>query len=208
MGILDLILKSKSGVKNLTYEIVERQMSIDDLRYKVRIRKAGQEFYAEVLFQAAQETGDLTFSRFLVLGEKPVLPHFAPSLKEAVDWFIGRKQPKDGYNTIWWGDRFTYVCRLCQAKREVPLRITKVERLTVVKAIPEPQEIVGWRVVEAESELTGKGIPIKKLDDYKTWPVLKWDKFPNQYLCRNCAQKLVAAGRKLETVDCFVFSPD
>lgn len=136
-------------------------MSIDNQRYKVRIRKAGQEFYAEALFQGARETDDLTFSRFLVLEEKPALPHFAPSLKEAMDWFIGRKNPKDGYNTIWRGDRFIYACRLCQAKRVVPLRITTVERLTVVKSIPQPQEIVGWRVVEVESELTGKGIPTK-----------------------------------------------
>jgi hypothetical protein len=208
MGILNLIFKSKSGVKDLNYEISERQMSIDDLRYRVRIRKSGQEFYAEMFFQDAQKTGDLTFGRFLVLEEKPVLPHFAPSLKEAVDWFIGRKAPKDGYNTIWWGDRITYACRLCQAKRVKPLRIAKVERLTVVKSIPQPQEIVGWRVVEVESELTGRGIPTKKLDDYKTWPVLQWDKGPNQYLCWKCAEKLVTAGRERETVDYLVFAPD
>jgi hypothetical protein len=205
MGFSNLFFKSNSGVGELTYEIVERQISIDDQKYKVRIRKAGREYYAEEIFRGAQENGDLTFSRFLMLDENPVLPHFAPSLKETVDWFTGRKQPKDGYNTIWWGERVTFACNLCQAKRVVPLRIAKMERLTVVRSIPEHREIVGWRVVEVESELTGRGIPTKKSSEYKTLPVLKWDKFPNQYLCRNCAEKLAAAGRESEIADYFVF---
>ena len=128
-----------------------------------------------------------------------------PLYRQALDWFTGRKQPKDGYNTIWWGDRFTYECAICQAKRVVPLRITQVERLTVASAIPTDREIVGWRVVEVESELTGKGIPTKKLDDYKTLPVVKWHKFPNRYLCGNCARKLAEVGRESEVADAFVF---
>jgi len=203
MGILDF-LKSKAPEKP-TYEIVERDLSIDSHRYKVRVIKGGREFYAEEHFQEAQNPDDLRFSRFFILEEKPVLPHFAPSLKEAVDWFIGRKHPKDGYNTIWWGDRFTYECAICQAKRQVPLRITRVERLTVTSAIPAPREIVGWRVVEVETELTGKGIPTKKLDGYKTLPVVKWHKFPNRYLCGNCARKLAEVGRESEALDAFVF---
>jgi hypothetical protein len=177
------------------------------LRFEVRIRKAGREFYAEELFQEAQKTGDLTFGRFLVLDENPCLPHFAPSLKQAVNCFTGRYHPKDGYLTVWWGDRFTFACRVCQAKRVVPLRITKVERLTVVKSVPGHQEIVGWRVVEVESELTGKGIPTKILIEHKTLPIIKWDKFPNRYLCHNCAQELADTGRESETADYFVFGP-
>jgi len=80
-----------------------------------------------------------------------------------------------------------------------------VERLTVMSAIPTPREIVGWRVVEVESELTGKGIPTKRLDDYKTLPVVKWDEFPNQYMCGNCARKLAAVGRESEVAEAFVF---
>ncbi len=87
----------------------------------------------------------------------------------------------------------------------VPLRITQVERLTVASAIPTHREIVGWRVVEVESELTGKGIPTKRLDDYKTFPVVKWHKFPNRYLCGNCARKLAEVGRESEAADAFVF---
>ncbi|MFA5109915.1 MAG: hypothetical protein WC443_00765 [Desulfobaccales bacterium] len=180
-------------------------MSVDTRKYKVRVRKAGREYYAEELFQAARNPEDLTFSRFFVLEENPVLPQFSPSLQEAVDWFTGRKHPKDGYLTIWWGDKVTYKCSICGAERVVPLRITKVERLTVVSAIPEHREIVGWRVIEVESELTGTGFPTKKLDMFKTLPVLKWHHCPNQYLCRNCAQNLAGVGREREVADYFVF---
>ncbi len=207
MGILDF-LKSKAPSEEPTYEIIETQLSVNERRYKVRVRRAGREFYAEDLFQEAQDPEDLKFSRFFILDETPALPQFAPSLQEAVDWFTGRKDPKDGYNTIWWGDKVTFTCAVCQAKRTVPLQISKVERLTVVGTIPVHREIVGWRVVEVESELTGKGFPTKKLDVYRTLPVLKWDKFPNQYLCRNCVQKLTDAGRGAEVAEYFVFDPD
>jgi hypothetical protein len=59
--------------------------------------------------------------------------------------------------------------------------------------------------VEVESELTGRGVPTKKLDGHKTMPVVKWYNFPNRYLCRNCARKLVEVGRGSETADAFVF---
>jgi hypothetical protein len=203
MGILDLF-KSKAP-KEPTYEIVEARISLDHQRYKVRIKKAGREFYAEELFQGARNPADLTFSRLFVLEENPLPLHFAPSLQEAVDWFRGRKSPKDGYNTIWWGEKVTYKCSICGTKRVVPLRISRVERLTVVSTIPTHREIVGWRVLEVESELTGRGIPAKKLDKFKTLPVLKWRQFPSQYLCCNCAQRLTAAGRGAEVADYFVF---
>jgi len=206
MGILRSLFKSTPPPEGPTWEIVENRLSIDDQRYQVRIKRGGREFYAEDFFQAALKTGNLRFGRFLLLHEKPPKPFFAPSLQAAVDWFTGRKKPpKDGYNTIWWGHRLTYECAICQAKRLVSLRITQIERLTVASAIPTDQEIVGWRVVEVESELTGKGIPTKKLDDFKTVPVVKWHEFPNRYLCGSCARKLAEVGRGSEVLDAFVF---
>ena len=205
MGILKRFFGSKPPPSEPAWEIVERQLSVDHQKYQVRIKKGGRELYAEDLFQAAKAPGDLAFSRFFRLNENPAKPHFAASLEEAIDWFTGRKHPKDGYNTIWWGDRFTFECAICEAKRVVPLRITQVERLTVTSAIPTPREIVGWRVVEVESELTGKGIPTKKLDNYKTYPVVMWHKFPNRYLCGNCARKLAEVGRGSEVDKAFVF---
>jgi hypothetical protein len=205
MGFLRSWFSSKPPSEDSACEIVERQVSVDETRFKVRVKKAGREFYAEELFQTAKTPKDLDFARFFLVDENPPKPHFAPSLKEAVDWFTGRKDPKDGYNTIWWGDCWTYECTICRAKRVMPLRITKVERLTVVSALPSHREIVGWRVVEVESGLTGKGTPTKKLDGYKTVSVIKWDKFPNRYLCGQCARKLAEVGRGSEAAGAFVF---
>jgi hypothetical protein len=202
---LKSLFSAKPPPGDPTWEIVETHLSIDDRRYQVRIKNLGREFYAEDLFQTAKKPKDLSFGRFFLLNENPPKPHFAPSLQEAVDWFTGRKNPKDGYNTIWWGDRFTYECTSCQAQRVVPMRITEVERLTVASAVPTHREIVGWRVVEVESELTGKGTPTKKLDHYKTFPVVKWHEFPNRYLCASCARKLTDVGRGSETAEAFIF---
>jgi len=205
MKILDSFFKSKTSPPEPTWEIVETQLSLDQQKYQVRVKKGGRELYAEDFFQAAKTPGDLAFSRFFLLHEKPPKPHFSSSLQGALDWFTGRKRPKDGYNTIWWGNRFTYECAVCQARRVVPLRITQVERLKVMSAIPTPREIVGWRVAEVESELTGKGIPTKKLDQYKTCPVVKWHAYPNRYLCADCARKLDEVGRGAEVEESFVF---
>lgn len=100
MGILDLLFKSKPPPGEPTWEIVEKQLSIDHQKYQVRIKKGGGELYTEDFFRAAKKPRDLTFNRFLLLNEKPPKPHFAPSLQEAVDWFTGRKHPKDGYLSI------------------------------------------------------------------------------------------------------------
>jgi hypothetical protein len=205
MGILKSLFKSKPSPDEPSWEIVEKHLSVDQQKYQVGVKKGGRELYAEDLFRAAKASGDLAFSRFFLLNENPPKPHFSPSLKAALDWFNGRRHPKDGYNTIWWGDSFTYECAICKAKRVVPLRISQVERLTVTSAIPASQEIVGWRVVEVESELTGKGIPTKKLNEYKTVPVVKWHEFPNRYLCGHCARKLAEVGRETEVAEAFVF---
>ena len=174
----------------------------------MRIRKAGRELYVEDLFQTAKNPRDLTFGRFFLLNENPPKPHFAPSLKEAVAWFTGRSQPKDGYGTISWGEQVVYECSVCGAGRKVPLQITQVERLTVARSIPTPLDIVGWRVVEVESELTGKGTPTRRLEDHKLKAIIMWHEAPNQYLCRSCAQKLTAAGRPPDPAQYFIFDPE
>jgi hypothetical protein len=205
MGIFKSIFSAKTAPEAPTYEIVERHLSIDTHRHQVRLRKGGRELYAEELFQAATKPKDLSYSRLFFLHEKPSLPQFAPSLQEALDWFRGRNLSKDGYGHIWWGDKFIYQCAICQARREAPLTITKVEHVTLTAVIPRSLSLEGWRVVEVETELTGKGTPTKKLDMYKTYPVITWQQAPNQYLCRNCAEKLVGLGRGSEVRDYFVF---
>lgn len=208
MGILKSFFKSKASPEKLPYEIVEKHLSLDTLRYQVRLRKAGRELYAEELFQTARKPKDLKFGRFFLVKENPPKPHFAPSLKEAVDWFRGRDHPKDGYNTISWGDQVVFECGICKTRRELPLRITAVERLTVFTEIPAHREIVGWRVAEVESELTGKGIPSRILINYKLKPMVIWHQAPSQSLCRNCAQKLTDAGRAPDPADYFVFAAE
>jgi hypothetical protein len=205
LGFLKSWFGSKPSPGKENWEMVERRLSIDEHRYKVRIKKEGREFYAEDLLHNARSPADLTFSRFFLPEENPAGPHFAPSLKEAVDWFTGRRLPKDGYNNIWWGDTARYECGVCKASRETPLHITQVEQLTVGTVIPAPREIVGWRVVQVESPLTGKGRPTKRLDDFKTVAALIWDNFPNRYLCGNCARRLTELGRDSEVAGAFVF---
>ena len=205
MGILRSWFKLKPPGSKHTYEIVEQRLSIDERRYQVRIKKAGREFFAEELFQSAKNPRGLTFGRFFLLDEKPPKPHFAPSLKEAVDWFRGKRHPKDGYGSIRWGDHVTYECSVCKACQTMPLRITKVERLVVDREIPTHLEIIGWRVAEVETELMGKGIPTRRLENHKLKSVVRWYKAPNQYLCRSCSQKLTAVGRAPDPADYFVF---
>ena len=205
MGIWQFLFKSKSLSGETTFEIVETHLAIADHRYQVAIKKGKGELYAENLFQAAKKPLDLTFSRFLLLQENPPKPHFAPSVKEAVSWFQGRNLPKDGYGHIWWGDKFVFKCATCQARRELPLRITAVEHMTVATDIPHALSIEGWRVIEVETELTGKGTPTKKMDVYTTVPTITWHQGPNQYLCRKCAENLAAVGRGSEAAGYLVF---
>jgi DNA-directed RNA polymerase subunit RPC12/RpoP len=208
MGILKFLFKSKPPPQETTYKIVERHLDIDDHRYQVAVRKDKRELYAENIFQEAEKSRDLIFSRFFLLHENPPKPHFAPSLEEAVDWFRGRNLSKDGYGHIWWGDHFVYKCASCQARRELPLRITEVEHLTVVTVVPHSLSIEGWRVIEVETEITGKGTPIKKVDTQITVPTIAWHEVPNQYLCRKCSKKLADVGRGSEAADYFVFDTE
>jgi len=185
--------------------MVEKRWSLEEHRFKVRLKKKGEEIYAEDLFRTAAKPRDLKFSRFFLLNENPPGPHFAPSLPEALDWFRGRNLPKDGYEHIWWGDKVTYECAVCGARRETPLRITQVEHLTVATTVPRDREIAGWRVIEVEGELTGKGMPTRRLEHHKLRPVIIWRQAANQYMCGNCARKLAAVGREPKAADYFVF---
>ena len=205
MGIWQSLFKSKLPSGETTYEIVETHLNLADHRYQVAIKKGKAELYAENLFQAAKKTPDLTFSRIVLLKENPPRPHFAPSAQEAVRWFQGRNLPIDGYGHIWWGDKFLLKCATCQGRRELPLRITAVEHMTVATNIPRPLSIEGWRVIEVETELTGQGTPTKKMDMYTTVPAITWHQGPNQYLCRTCAENLAAGGRGSEAAGYLVF---
>ena len=205
MSGLKSFFRSKTPPEEPTWEIVERHWFLEEHKFQVRLKKKGRELYAEDLFRSAATPRDLKFSRFFLLNENPPGPHFAPSLQEAVDWFRGRHLPKDGYEHIWWGDQVAYECAKCHARREMPLRITQIERLAVAIGVPRSGEIVGWRVIEVEAELTGKGMPTRRLEHHKLKPVIRWQQTANQYLCGNCARKLTETGQGSKADDYFVF---
>ena len=205
MGILRFLFRPKPPPRETNYKIVERHLAVADHRYQVAVRKDQQELYAENVFQAAENPPDLAFNRLFLLHEDPLKPHFSPSLEEALDWFRGRNLSNDGFGHIWWGENFVFKCAFCKARRELPLRITAVEHLTVVTAVPRSLAMEGWRVIEVETDITGKGTPIKKSDTSITVPTIAWYEAPNRYLCRKCSEKLAEGGRGSEAAEYFVF---
>ena len=89
MGLFKKLFGGGSAAEEPPFEIVENNISTDLTRYQVRVRKHGQEMYAEELFQAATKPKDLQFGRFYLLNENPPKLHFAPTLEQAVNWFKG-----------------------------------------------------------------------------------------------------------------------
>ena len=187
------------------FEVVENRLCIDLTRYRVRVRKHGQEMYAEELFQAATKPKDLQFGRFFLLHEYPPKPHFAPSLEEAIDRFKGRHPPKDGYYNIFWGEEVSFQCNICQKEATAPLFITKVEQLSVYTNVPMLMEIKGWRVIEVASDLMGSGMPSKILYMFKTKPIIKWFNPETRFICGDCAQRLTEKGRQAELEGYVIF---
>lgn len=205
MGLFKKLFGGGAAVEP-QFETVENRISTDLTRYQVRVRKNGQEMYAEELFQAASKPKDLQFGRFYLLNENPPKLHFAPTLEQALNWFRGRNLPKDGYYNIFWGEDVKFQCSVCQKESRQPLQITKVERLCVFTNIPMYMEIVGWRVLEVASELMGPGIPSKILDMFKTKPIIKWYNGKSKFMCEGCASRLVAMDRKAEAEEFVIFT--
>lgn len=206
MGLFKKLFGGGSAVEEPQFEIVENNISTDLTRYQVRVRKHGQEMYAEELFQAATKPKDLVFGRFYLLNENPPKLHFAPTLEQAVNWFKGRNLPKDGYYNILWGEEVTFQCSVCGKEGSQPLNITKVEKCIVSTHIPMYMEIVGWRVIEVACDLMGPGVPSKVLDMFKTKPIIKWFNPNNKFMCEGCAHRLASMGRQAEVDEYVVFS--
>ncbi|MGP8051138.1 MAG: hypothetical protein ACLPYB_11075 [Desulfobaccales bacterium] len=193
------------GVVEPQLEVVENRLCTDLTRYRVRVRKYSQEMYAEEFFQAAAKPKDLQFKRFFLLNENPPQPHFAPSLEGAIDWFKGRRLPKDGFTSIFWGEEVPFQCGVCQKEATTPLFITKVEELTVYTNIPIFMEIAGWRVIEVASDLMGAGMPSKILYQFKTTPIIKWAHPEIKFICTGCAQRLTEKGQQAELAGYVIF---
>jgi len=205
MSLLEKLFGGGKAPKEPSFEIIEDTISIDLTRYQVRVRKHGQEMYAEELFQAATKPKDLIFGRFYLLNENPPKLHFAPSLEKAVNWFRGRDLPKDGYYNIFWGEEVTFHCSVCGKEIRQPLNITKVEKYTISTNVPMYMEIMGWRVSEVACDLMGPGIPSKILDMFKTKPIIKWCNPKNKFICEGCAHRLTTMGRQAELEEYVIF---
>ncbi|MCL4503747.1 MAG: hypothetical protein M1438_18120 [Deltaproteobacteria bacterium] len=205
MGLFKKLFGGGSAAEEPQFEIVENNISTDLVRYQVRVRKHGQEMYAEELFQAATKPKDLQFGRFYLLNENPPKLHFAPTMEQALNWFKGRNLPKDGYYNIFWGEEVTFACSVCGKEVKQPLNITKVEKCTVSTHVPMYMEIIGWRVIEVACDLMGPGFPSKILDMFKTKPIVKWLNPITKYMCEGCAHRLMTMGRQDELEEYVVF---
>jgi len=204
MGFLKKIFGGGGGAEP-QFELVENRLCTDLNKYQVRVRKPGQEMYAEEFFQAATKPKHLQFTRFFLLNENPPKLHFAPSLEEAVNWFKGRRLPKDGYLNIFWGKEVSFQCSICRKEATAPLSITKVEQLSVYTDVPILMEITGWRVSEVASDLMGSGMPSKILYMFKTKPIIKWFNPEPKFICEDCAHRLTEGGRQAELEDYVIF---
>ena len=193
------------GVAGPQFEVVENRLCTDLTRYKVRVRKHGQEMYAEELFQAATKPKGLQFGRFYLLNENPPQLHFAPSLEGAINWFKGRHLPRDGYYNIFWGGKASFRCSICQKEGTTPILITKVEQLSVYTNVPILMEIMGWRVIEVASDLLVPGMPSKILYMHKTKPIIKWFNPETKFICGGCAHRLTKSGRQAELENYMIF---
>jgi len=207
VGFLDRFFKSKARVEEPPFETVERTISLDERQHKVVVRIHGRELFAEDFFRACREAGDYSFGRFYLHGEDLPKTHCAPSLEQAIDWFRGRGAPNDGYGTLVWGDAATYNCKICGAALEFPLRINKVEKLTVYTVLPEYQAIVGWRVLEVGNDLLGPGIPTKVLTQYKTFPIIRWESQKKMYVHQSCREKMMEMGKEEELAEYLILAP-
>jgi len=205
MAFFKKLFGGGKAVEEHQYEIVENSIATDLTRYQVRVRKHGQEMYAEELFQAATKPKDLIFGRFYLLNENPPKLHFAPTMEQALNWFTGRNLPKDGYYNIFWGEEVTFQCGVSQKETTQPLHITEVEKLTVSTSVPMYMEIVGWRVIEVACDLMGPGFPSKILDMFKTKPIIKWYDPRTKFICEGCAHRMTHMGRTEELLEYVVF---
>jgi hypothetical protein len=209
MGLLKSFFRPKESLKEEpAFEILQRPVSLDKPQKTAWVKIRGREVSARELLLRSARGRHIVFSRFYLSHGDPVKTHYAPSLEQAVNWFRGKGLPRDGYGNIYWGSSVVYACRLCQAKKEFRLNISKVEKVVLHINFPEYRDLIGWRVIEVSNDQLGKGIPTRVIRMDKTVPVIEWYFEKNQYLCQRCAQKLAELGRGQEIEDYMLFDAD
>lgn len=182
--------KAPSGPKQaMPLAVMERTIPIVVGRYQVRVKNKGKDIYLEDFIKEGLKRKNLAFGRFYLMDEQPWGLHFAPTLEQAIDWFRGKNNPRDGYLSIAWGQYLTYMCGFCEDQNTEPLQVTTVEKVGLVGDFPFPWKIDGWRVSEIETEKMGKGNPSKIIGLHKTYPIIKWHTKKDKYICRRCADR-------------------
>jgi hypothetical protein len=196
MGILDSLFKLMSKKEEITFEVEALRILIDDCKYGVKIiMRDGTRVSAEDFFKKSK---NFLFSRFFISEEELIKPQFAPSLEKAIDWFLGKNLPKEGYSNISWGKKIRSQCTFCYRIFYLPFHIKKIESLVIFRKIPDYKEIVGWRVSEVVSELLGKGTPTKYFTINEEHAVIKWDSPQKKIICKRCSDILEKNGREDE----------
>jgi hypothetical protein len=183
-------------------EVVERQVSLDLPKNTAWAKLRGKK---EILVSELLKGKDQSFSRFYLSFDDSAKTHFAPSLRQAIDWFRGRTSPGDGYGNIFWGEHVVYQCDLCKDSRKFDLTINRVEKVVLSINFPAYREITGWRVIEVNHEILGRGMPTKFMRLHETVPVIHWQHGKQLYLCRGCSQKLIELGRERELSEYAIF---
>jgi hypothetical protein len=152
MGLLKLLTDKLKTTKIPHFELEEQKISVQFGRHQVRVKTLGKDMYLEKCLHDASNFKKLIISRFYLVREHPWGLHLAPTLKKALDWFIGSEIPRDGYLSISWGKDITYICGYCENKKTEPLYVTKVEKVILSGDIPFNWEIEGWRVSEVKKK--------------------------------------------------------
>lgn len=205
MDIFKILANLKPEPKEIPFEVVERKICLDKPVSSLWIRVKGTELNAHEFFESSIKTKDQPFSRFYLIQGDPLKTHFAPSLEQAISWFKGKSAPRDCFGNIFWGDNVKYSCKLCKVKKQFHLEITKVEKIILYRNFPDYRELIGWRIIEVKNDFLGTGVPTKYIRLNWTIPVIKWDSDIKQYLCQQCATKLVNLGSEEELADCVIF---
>jgi hypothetical protein len=204
MGFLKILKSMSKHKERPPFEVEEKKISVEFGRHQVRVKTLEKDMYLEKCLHDASTFKNLIISRFYLVSEHPWGLHLAPTLKKALDWFIGSETPRDNYQSISWGKKITYICGFCENKKTEPLYVTKVEKVILSGDIPFNWEIEGWRVSEVETEEMGKGKP-GKVSGLKTYPIVNWYLKKNDYLCQRCAERLRAIGQEDKLSDYTVF---
>ncbi len=204
MGLLQFLSDKLKSNKTPPFELEEQRITVEFGQRQVRVKTLGQDVLLEKCLEAAGTLKNVKISRFYLVNELPWGLHLAPTLEKSLDWFVGKKNPNDGYLSISWGKDIMYQCELCENNKTEPLHITKVQKVILSGEVPFKYEIEGWRVSEVETDKIGNGVP-RKLSGLKTIPIIKWYLVNNHYLCQRCADRLKSIGQKDKLSDYTIF---